>query len=249
MEVCSMSYLDEAVDISEMGQSNLWVIYGKSGSGKTHLISTFPKPLLYLQFGDDGSNTITNVEGIKGISVTSLKQLKEIAYELRLDNQYKTIVVDTFSLVVQEWIDANAVKKNKRVSQQMWGDVKTDTEELIKEFKIVATSHIVALTCHEATDTIEGMEEEITPDVRPSVSKGARTYLESMANYGIHTTVLSKEKDNGDGTTTVIYAHAAHLGANPYYWTKLQKPAEIKVPKQIVNPTYGKITKIMKGEK
>lgn len=244
-----MGYLDDAVDINELGQSNLWVIYGKSGSGKTHVLSTFPKPLLYLQFGDDGSNTIADVDGIKAIRVTSLSQLKEIAYELRLDSKYKTVAVDTFSLVVNEWIDANATKKKKRVSQQMWGDIKTDTEELVREFKLLANDRIVVLTCHEATDVIDGMEDEIMPDVRPSVSKAARTYLESVANFGVHTTVLNREKQNEDGTTATEVKYAAHLSGNPFYWTKLQKPAGVKVPQRMINPTYSKIVKMMKGDK
>lgn len=244
-----MSWLEQAVNLKDLPSSQLWVLYGKSGAGKTHMLSTFPKPMLYLQFGDDGSNTIGDTEGIDAIRITSLQQLKEIAQEARVDSKYKTVAVDTFSLVVQEWVDANAVKKNKRVSQQMWGDLKTDTEELIKEFKTLAINHIVVLTCHEVTDTIEGMEEEITPDVRPSVSKGARTYLESMANFGIHLTVLTKEKDMPDGTTKTVTAHAAHVAPNTYYWTKLQKPATVKVPQQVINPTYEKIINIMKGAK
>lgn len=241
------NHLSKAKPLDSIHSGRLWVVYGKSGSGKTHFLGTFPKPMLYLQFGDDGSNTIQGVDGIDVIEVTSLAQLKEIAEELPRDSKYATIAVDTFSLCVQEWIDVNAVKKGKRVSQQMWGDIKSDTEELIKLFKQAAKNRIVVLTCHESTDIIEGMEEEITPDVRPSVSKGARTYLESMANFGVHLTVVQKEKPMEDGTTKVITGHAAHLAPNPYYWTKLQKPASIKVPAQMINPTHSKITKMMEG--
>ena len=223
------------------------MIYGKSASGKTQLLSTFPKPLLYLQIGDDGSNTISGVDGIKAIRVGELTELKEIAQELKKDTTYATVAVDTFSMVVNEWIDQNAIKKKKRITQQMWGDLKTDTEELIKLFHLLAKNKIIVLTCHEVADTLEGFEDEIAPDVRPSVSKGARTYLEGMANYGIHTTVLNKEKEKPDGTVVLVTRYAIHLAANPYYWVKTQKPAEIQLPKLVYNPTYDKITKILKG--
>lgn len=244
-----MALIDKAQDISELGQSNLWVLYGKSGSGKTQVLSTFPKPLLYLQIGDDGSNTIADVEGIKALRIDSPAQLKQALEEARLDKKYATVAVDTFSLVVNEWQDANAVKKNKKMTQQMWGELKTETEELIKSAHILARIKVVVLTCHEALDTIEGMEDEITPDVRPSISKGARTYLEAMANYGIHTAVLQKEKELPDGTTKTESVHVAHVGANPYYWVKTQKSASVKLPNAIVNPTYDKITKRLKGDK
>ena len=63
-----MSWLEQAVSLKDLPSSQLWVLYGKSGAGKTHMLSTFPKPMLYLQFGDDGSNTIGDVEGIDVMS-------------------------------------------------------------------------------------------------------------------------------------------------------------------------------------
>lgn len=244
-----MSLIDQAVSVKDMPKSNLWVLWGKSGSGKTHVISTFPKPILYLQYGDDGTSTIEDADDIDVIVIEDQKHLENLLEEARADEKYATIAIDTFSLFVNEWIDENAVKKNKKVSQQMWGDLKTDTEKLIKMAKVLSRFKIVVLTCHEATDVIEGMEDEIMPDIRPSVSKGARTYLESMANFGIHTTVIEKEVERKDGTTETVIRHAAHLAPNPYYWTKLQKPAHIKVPKMVINPTYDKIINYMKGSK
>lgn len=239
-----MALLDSAVDIQELGQRNLWVLYGKSNSGKTHVASTFPKPLLYLQIGDDGSNTIAHVEGISAIPISSVKELKDIAKELLKDKKYVTVVVDTFSLMVNEWTDQNVISKNKKMTQQLWGELKTETEEVIKAMHKVAKRHIVVLTCHESTDAIEGMEDEIAPDIRPSVSKGARTYLEGMANYGIHTTKITKEVTKGNSTKEIV-KYAADIGPNPYYWTKLQIDPSIKVPKRIINPTYDKFMEII----
>lgn len=241
-----MSLLSSAVGIHELGQRNLWVLYGKSNSGKTYVSSTFPKPLLYLQIGDDGSNTIANVSGIKAIPIESIKDFKSIAEELLEDQKYKTVVVDTFSLLTNEWTEEKVIKKNKKMTQQAWGELKTETEELIKAMHRVAKNHIVVLTCHEAMDSIDGMEDEIAPDVRPSVSKGARTYLEGMANYGIHTTKITKEVTKGN-TTKEVVRYAADIGPNPYYWTKLQIDPSIKVPNRIINPTYDKFMEIIKA--
>lgn len=239
-----MGILDSAVDIQELGQRNFWVLYGKSNSGKTYVASTFPKPLLYIQIGDDGSNTIARVEGIKAISIENIEQFKTICEELKKDKKYVTIVVDTFSMVVNEWVQQKVTTKGKKMTQQLWGDLKTEQEELIKELHRLAKKHIVVATCHESMDTIEGMEDEITPDIRPSVSKGARTYLEGMANYGIHTTKIIKEVTKGNETKEVV-KYAADIGPNPYYWTKLQVDPSIKVPKRIINPTYDKFMEVI----
>lgn len=239
-----MGILDSAVDIQELGQRNFWVLYGKSNSGKTYVASTFPKPLLYIQIGDDGSNTIARVEGIKAISIENIEQFKTLCKELKKDKKYATIVVDTFSMVVNEWVQQKVTTKGKKMTQQLWGDLKTEQEELIKALQRLAKKRIVVATCHESMDTIEGMEDEITPDIRPSVSKGARTYLEGMANYGIHTTKIIKEVTKGNETKEVV-KYAADIGPNPYYWTKLQVDPSIKVPKRIINPTYDKFMEVI----
>lgn len=239
-----MGILDSAVDIQELGQRNFWVLYGKSNSGKTYVASTFPKPLLYIQIGDDGSNTIARVEGIKAISIENIEQFKTLCEELKKDKKYATIVVDTFSMVVNEWVQQKVTTKGKKMTQQLWGDLKTEQEELIKALQRLAKKRIVVATCHESMDTIEGMEDEITPDIRPSVSKGARTYLEGMANYGIHTTKIIKEVTKGNETKEVV-KYAADIGPNPYYWTKLQVDPSIKVPKRIINPTYDKFMEVI----
>ena len=77
-----MGLLDKAVDISELGQRKLVVLYGKSNSGKTVTGATFPKPMLYLRIGDDGSNSISEEEGIKALHVENLDDLKKIIEEL-----------------------------------------------------------------------------------------------------------------------------------------------------------------------
>ena len=238
------SLLARAVDVRKLQHCNLWVLYGKSNSGKTWIASTFPKPLLYLQIGDDGLNTIAHVEGIRVITIDNVSDLKDVAEELMDDTKYKTVVCDTFSLVVNEWTSEKVIGKGKRMTQQLWGDLKTDQEELIKLMHKLARKRIVVLTCHESTDAIEGMEDEITPDVRPSVSKGARTYLEGMANYGIHTTKIVKEVTKGNVTKEMV-KYAADIGPNPYYWTKLQVDPSIKIPKRIINPSYEKFMEII----
>lgn len=245
-----MGILSEAVNISKLGQRNLWVLWGKSGSGKTHFIGTMPKPLLYLQIGDDGSNTIAGVDGIEAISIDSLEKLKKVGEELKKDKKYASVAVDTFSMITNVWIDTNATQKNKKMTQQMWGDLKIATEELIKIFHEVAATHVVALSCHEATDVIEGMDDEVIPDFAPSTTKGARIYIQGMANYGIHFTKLQKTiTDKNTGEDKEVVRYAAHLGANPYYWTKFQIADTVKVPSTMVNPSYDKIISIIEGGK
>lgn len=240
-----MNYLDDVVDISEMGQRKLVVLWGKSNTGKTEVGSTWPKPQLYIQIGDDGSNTIRGKDGIKGKRADNVDTVKGILKELvkKKGAGYKSVFVDTFSMLTNVWTKENAIQKKKKMTQQLWGDLKTDTEEVIELAYQLALHTWVILSCHEAMDTVEGMEDEILPDARPSTTKGARTYLEGMANYGFHTTRLKKDVVE-DGVEKTVVKYAMHIGPNPYYWTKLQTPKEVKVPTLMINPSFAKLKKL-----
>lgn len=241
--------LSSAVDISEVSSGKLVVLYGKSASGKTKVGSTFPKPMLYVKIGDDGVNTIKRVSGISIVEPRTTAELKQVFEELEKDKTYKSVFVDTFSLLVNEWKNENVIQKGKKMTQQLWGDLLTETEELIRLAHKLSKKKWVILSGHEVTDSIEGMEDELLPDVRISISKGARTYIEGMANFGIHTVKIQKEViDKATGETKEVVKYAADIGPNPYYWTKFQIDPKIKLPSRMINPSYEKIMKLIEEE-
>jgi hypothetical protein len=241
--------LSSAVDISEVSSGKLVVLYGKSASGKTKVGSTFPKPMLYVKIGDDGVNTIKKVSGISIVEPRTTAELKQVFEELEKDKTYKSVFVDTFSLLVNEWKNENVIQKGKKMTQQLWGDLLTETEELIRLAHKLSKKKWVILSGHEVIDSIEGMEDELLPDVRISISKGARTYIEGMANFGIHTVKIQKEViDKATGETKEVVKYAADIGPNPYYWTKFQIDPKIKLPNRMINPSYEKIMKLIEEE-
>lgn len=236
--------LENVTNIKDFSQGKFVALYGKSGSGKTTLGATFPKPMLYVKIGDDGSSVIKDVEDIDAIEITKVGQIKQLLKELETNKTYKSVFFDTFTLIVNEWKNENIVSKKKKMTQQAWGDLLVDTEELIREMHKLSKKKWVIISGHEVTDSIEGMEDELLPDVRMSVSKGARTYLEGMVNYGLHTIVVEKEIER-DGESKVVNKHAVDIGPNPYYWTKFQSVKSKKIPKRMLNPTFNKLNELM----
>lgn len=236
--------LENVVDIEEFSQGKFVALYGKSGSGKTTLGATFPKPMLYVKIGDDGSSVIKDVKDIKAVEITEISQIRQLITELMKDKTYKSVFFDTFTLVVNEWKNENVVSKKKKMTQQSWGDLLIDTEKIIRELHKLSKLKWVIISGHEVTDSIEGMEDELLPDVRMAVSKGARTYLEGMVNYGLHTIVIEKEIEK-DGDIKTVTKHAVDIGPNPYYWTKFQSVKTKKVPKRMLNPTFDKLNELM----
>lgn len=242
-----MGILDRKKPINEVGKRKLVVIYGQSNTGKTVLSSTFPKPLLYISIGDEGSNPIAETEGIDIIKLDTAIELKNVLDELlNTETDYQSVVIDTFSLYVNVWTHDNIISKHKRMTQQDWGNLKTDTEEIIRLAHKLAANKWVVLTCHEVADAFEGLEDEITPDIRPNVSKGVRTYLEGMTNLGVHTSRMTKVVEK-DGKEKTLVKYACHIGANEYYWTKVQTTPDKKIPAVVVNPSFDKLMEIIGG--
>lgn len=236
--------LENVTSIKEFSQGKFVALYGKSGSGKTTLGATFPKPMLYVKIGDDGSSVIKDIDGIDAIEITKASQVRTLIKELKSDKKYKSVFLDTFTLIVNEWKQENIVSKKKKMTQQSWGDLLVDTEEIVRELHALSKHKWVIISGHEVTDSIEGMEDELLPDVRMAVSKGARTYLEGMVNYGLHTIVIEKEIEK-DGEAKTVTKHSIDIGPNPYYWTKFQSVKSKKIPKRMLNPTFEKLNELM----
>lgn len=236
--------LENVTDIKNFSQGKMVALYGKSGSGKTTLGATFPKPMLYVKIGDDGSSVIKDVDGIDAVEISKVSEINGLIKELEVDKKYKSVFFDTFTLIVNEWKNENIVSKKKKMTQQSWGDLLTDTEEIVRKLHRLSKNKWVIISGHEVIDSIEGMEDELLPDVRIAVSKGARTYLEGMVNYGLHTLVIEKEVEK-DGETVTVTKHAVDIGPNPYYWTKFQTVRSKKVPKRMMNPTFDKLQQLM----
>ena len=248
------SKLSQAKPLTRHDKGKLIVYYGQSTSGKTTALEDSPKPMLLLTLGDDGSDSIDVEEygdGITALDIEEYDELKPVLEELLQQQRagkmkYKSIAIDTFSLFTNLWIQKNSIDKNKRMSQQMWGDLKTDTEELIRMAHKLSSEALVFLTCHEVSDSFDGLEDEILPEVRPNVTKGARTYLEGMANIGVHFVLMERETTNKKGKTVEETAYVAHGGPNPYYWTKFQKPKSKVLPATVRNFSYAKLEKLMR---
>lgn len=236
--------LENTTSIKDFSQGKFVALYGKSGSGKTTLGATFPKPMLYVKIGDDGSSVIKDVEGIDAIEISKISEINVLIKELEADKKYKSVFFDTFTLIVNEWKNENIVAKKKKMTQQSWGDLLTDTEEIVRKLHRLSKNKWIIISGHEVTDSIEGMEDELLPDVRMAVSKGARTYLEGMVNYGLHTIVIEKDVEK-NGETKTVTKHAVDIGPNPYYWTKFQCVKAKKVPKRMLNPTFEKLQDLM----
>ena len=91
------SILDKIQPVSELETNLVMLIYGRSGSGKTAFGATFPKPILFIDTNERGTETIKQEEDVDVVRVTEWSQMDELYWALvngETDIQYESIVVD-----------------------------------------------------------------------------------------------------------------------------------------------------------
>ena len=230
-------------EMSTFENGNFYVVYGKNHSGKTHFIGTFPN-LLVVSFKDQGLNTLKGIKGAKYIIWDDTPEALIEFCQMYKDSPFETIAFDTLG-VYQEHVIAmiKSTLKKKKMEIQMWGDLGDYFSNALMAMKELSMTKNVIVSFHEQPETIEGYENEITPNVSIAVYGNViKKTLYGIANYVIHMFIYDYVDPS---TMKSSYYHAAHIGVNPYYWTKFQ--SEFPVPDIIFNPSYDVLMDIKKG--
>jgi hypothetical protein len=242
-------------------------LYGRSGTGKTTLAASWPKPILYLNIRDNGEESISDVEGIDVVDIESSEDLLEQILWLHKKASkdklvYKTIVLDTMSqlqtLLVEETGATKKIPKGKRagdfgvLTRQDWGKISGDLIKVIMDIRGLPVNSVfiaqerVFNAGDEEDDGVDQLAPEVGTKLMPSVNKDLCASVNIVANTFIRIKVKTKKVD-GKKERTITKQFCLRLGPNEVYTTKIRKPKGIQAPDYIIDPTYRKIIDIVKG--
>lgn len=257
-----MGMLDMVQGISKAPHNAFSVLFGKPGSGKTTIAGTYPKPILYVQIGDDGGGEVLGSysdDEIKMLLLSSdkvgdknsksiLVKILELLEELKQPNPYKTVVFDTYSAIEESHIKYLEAVKGKKLTLQERGDV--GTAMLTLRDKIIENSQhgveYLALSHIKEKATTDNTTGEETTMIVPKMSyNNGNSLLEKAYNvmYAAKKTVIEE-----DGTRSVKFL--TYIGAHPNMDTKLRMKDKTKLTRgfYIEDFTYDKLKKLMNGE-
>ena len=122
----TLEFLDKSRDL------NLKVvIYGKPGTGKTTIASTFPKPLILLDIKESGWVGVKDIKGLDPVNIPDWPSFEEAYWYLQENKDgYKTVVIDTASALQDLALEYKAKKKNIKLREGVkYGDVGTMTRK------------------------------------------------------------------------------------------------------------------------
>jgi hypothetical protein len=238
------------------------VIYGRSNTGKTTLASTWPKPMLFLDIRDRGTDSISDVEGISVFKVESVEDFKKAYWYLKKHpKKYKTVVVDTVSQLQQVAIKERANKSGKNaakagewgtMTKQDWAAVSSLMKEWLVNYRDLQDLGINVVFI--AQDRVFNTEDEedtegnmIAPEVGPSLSPATAKFLNAAVTIIGNTYIRLRPGDKKKGRKEKIQ-YCLRIGPNPTYVTKMRKKRSVVIPSSIVDPTYDEVMEIIKGE-
>lgn len=254
-----VSEIDEEDD-----EGSSFVLYGRSGTGKTTVAASWPKPMLYIDVTDRGTKSIRDVKGIKKRTVRTFEDFEETYWWLKENPEaYNTVVVDTLSqlqrIVVQE-VGAKKVKNGKdagdwgSLTKRDWGDIAALMKEWIINYRdlvelgidVVFIAQDRTFNMSDEEDGDEGLAPEIGPGLSPAIAKALNAAVDMIGNTFIRTREVKadiKKKIKAHEVTE----YCMRVGPNSLYVTKVRKPKSIEAPAVIVDPEYEDIMAIIEG--
>lgn len=241
------------------------VIYGRSGSGKTTLSSTFPKPMLYVNVRDNGTDSISDIKGIDVYNIEGVDDVEELRLFLAQDKgeKYKTLVIDTMSQLQEIYVEEVGHRKEKAKSKkpgewgsmtkQDWGEVASEMKSLVIELRDLPMEVVFIAQDRTFNNDDEGSENQLMPEIgprlMPSVAGVMNAAVHVVGCTFIRRKITNKKSEKSNKTIQkeeIVYC--LRLGPNPVFVTKVRKPRKTQAPDFIEDPTYNDIIAVIEGE-
>lgn len=241
--------------VSEIESLLKILMIGPTGTGKTTTLATFPKPILILDFREQGTDSISDFgDDIKLLPVTDADEVEQLYwYLLEGDHPYKTVAWENVSqaqdLFVLKAKQLDGRDPDSHAHKGIWGDAAAKFKNWIMNYRdlplhVVFTSH-PRMTESEEEEDSGGIAPEVGPRTMPSVA----STLVGAVNVIGHTFIREATKRGSDGKLQRKVQYAMRLGPHPYYLTKIRKPkSKGKVPDFIVDPDFKALMAITRGE-
>ena len=259
-----------AVPVAEVVVNKSYTFYGRSGTGKTTFAATFPGPILLLDASDQGTDSISDQDHVFVKKIDSWDDF-ELAYWYLMQHpdEYATVVIDTVSQVQNFALIKVLEDKGKDsdnagewgvMSKRDWGQVASIMKEYITRYRDLPVETIFiaqdrTFNIDDEADPETMIEPEIGPQLIPSVCKHLNAAVHVIGNTFIRTRYEQKKVRVKKGNKTQVKVKeqeviefCLRVGPNPVYITKVRKPKTVKLPSVIVDPSYGDLQAIIKGE-
>jgi hypothetical protein len=250
------SILDRIQPVTELKTNLVMMVYGRSGTGKTHFGSTFPKPILFIDTNERGTETIALEEDIDVVRVTEWAEIDELYWALlnrETETEYASIVIDQVSNL-QDIGMAEVLRKSRKgrdetFTQRNWGQLSGMLKQFISDFRDLSDNYNLLMIAHERVDEGGDDEEEaIEPSIGARVMPSVSAFLDGAVD-SIGSTFIKERWETEDKEEVRHVDYCMRIGPHAFYSTKIRRPVSAgPIPELIVNPTFKKIRDLTSGK-
>jgi hypothetical protein len=241
-------------------------IYGMSGSGKTTFWSTFPKPILAIICSGKGELRSLSLETRKVVEAVELENSDEVTdlveYLKDDGSKFKTVVFDHLTrfqdLILKEVVGLDEIPEQSSwglATQEQYGQVTMQAKERLRG--LLNLKQNVILIAQQREFNVDQKSDALMPYVASALSPSLVGWLNPAVDYICQTYLAPKMvvktktvggkpvtiRERGEGVDFCL-----RTAPNEVYTTKFRIPKGSKLPDRIVNPTYEKFIKLVRGE-
>lgn len=251
-----------------MSRNRSFVLYGRSGTGKTTLSLSFPGTVLLLDVKDRGTDSVSDIaedDGV-GMDIEEWDDFEMVYYFLRKNpKKYGTVVIDTMSqlqtLCIQKILEDKKKDSSRAgdwgvMTKREWGEVAAlmkewiihyrDLNQLGMEVVFIAQDRVFNMSDEEDNGD-DMLTPEVGPGLSPSIAKCLNAAVSFIGNTFIREKEITKEV-NGKKKTITKKQYCLRIGPSSLYITKARKPKSIQLPDILVDPDYDIIIETLKGD-
>lgn len=205
------------------------LIYGESGSGKTRLACSFPKPLVV-----DADHGLASVDwSIDSVTITDWDEIADVFVYLNAGNhEYESVILDSLN-EIQKLGNDNVVKKfpkirrsyESQMSVSDWGKSLADLDRMLRHFKTLPMHNVwIAQVAPQQFDT-----DFVTPQLSGKQTTRNVSRMCDVIGYIYKTTDGNAMSFSSDTHTT--------------------KDRSGILPQIVEDPTYEQLSLYWKGHK
>lgn len=242
-------------------------VYGKSGTGKTTLWSTFPGPILALICsGGSKPGELKSIDTpamrrkIDARIIDSPKQIEAI--EDVAAEGFATVVLDHASsflrLVLKDILGLDRAPLNLTwgtATQAQWGIINSQMIQHLSTLLSLSCNVVIVAQEREFNTNAEADVEALTPYVASDVTPGVLRWLYPAADYTVQTFIRQKTREVVTVNKKKIrlptkgVEYCLRTAPSPVSMTKFRLPKGHDLPECIVDPTFEKIQALINGGK
>lgn len=239
------------------------LFYGRSGTGKTTLLGTAPKPLLILDVREQGTTSIRQSPDTYVYPVESWDDFEQVYWYLKNSQgptKFRSVGIDTITqlqeLALKKVIGGDA---NGLITKRAWGEASGLLKTWIVMFRdldlnVIFTAHdrLTAVSDDEVDDDEGTIVPEVGPWLMPSVAKTLNGAVGVIGQTFIRERTITTKSAKGKKISKQVVEFCLRVGPHARYTTKLRRDPRLgtagAVPQVLVNPSFDQLYRLSLGE-